>query len=746
MEDLDYVPYSVLATVAKSGPKDTTSGHRHFRSPPVLEKTMRCFIIVAFLFGINHTMAFAKDKKPAYLPTKKDNVVDLLHGVKIIDPYRWLEDGTSEAVKDWVDEQNKLTRAVLGSVSGRDKIRARLGSLLEIGSLGVPTPAKGRYFYTKREGTQNQSVLFVRAGANGKDRVLLDVNQLDKDGTIALDWYYPSKDGKLLAYGLSKDGSEFSTLYVRDVDTGKDLPDRIERTRACSLAWQPDNEGFYYTRYPALGSVPKGKENYYRHVFYHTLGTDSSKDYKVFGEGRDPEDWPSIAMSPDGKWLAVNVHQGWAKSEAYVTGLRENAPHFYPIAEGTAALFDVIVRNDRFYIHTNDGAPRFRLFELDTKVAPKQWSDRTKWKEILPARQDKLEAVVPIGEYLIAEYMHDATNRLRLLDRAGKLVEDVKLPALGTVAGITGEPDGSEAFFGFQSFAIAPSIFRIDLTTRKQTLWGQVETSIKPEDYILEQVKYKSKDGTLVPMFLTYKKGIPKDGMNPTLLHGYGGFNISLTPTFATSRFLFLEKGGVLAIANLRGGGEYGEDWHRAGMLDKKQNTFDDFIAAAEWLIANKITCRDKLAIQGGSNGGLLMGAVTTQRPKLFKAVVCQVPLLDMTRYHKFLIARLWIPEYGNPDKEKEFQWIYAYSPYQKVKDQTAYPAMLITTAASDSRVDPLHARKMAARLQDASASSAPILLRHENRAGHGAGKPRGLILDEQTDIWSFVLSQLGVK
>ncbi len=708
---------------------------------------MRWMIASIFLIGTVQPMALAQAKtKPDYPPTKTDNVADILHGVKIVDPYRWLEDGNSDATKAWVEEQNKLTQSILGSVPGRERIRKRLGSLLEIGSLSTPVPKKGRYFFTKREGTQNQAVLFVRDGVNGKDRVLLDINQLAKDGTVALDWYFPSKDGKLLAYGLSKDGSEQSTLHIRNVDTGKDLPDKIERTRACSLAWQPDNEGFYYTCYPAVGSVPKGKENYYRHVYYHFLGAETEKDHKVFGDGRDPEDWPSIAMSPDGRWLAVNVHQGWAKSEVYVTGLQDNPPHFYPLAEKTNALFDVIVRNDRFYIHTNDGAPRYRLFELDPKLPGKKWADKTTWKEIIPQGEDKLEGVVPVGDHLVAEYMHDATNQLRLLDRAGKPVENVKLPTLGTIAGLGAEWDGDELFYGFQSFAVSPSIYRLDLKTRKQELWGRVETPTKPDDYVTEQVKYKSKDGTEVPMFLTYKKGVKKDGTNPTLLYGYGGFNISLTPTFATTRFLFLEKGGVLAIANLRGGGEYGEDWHRAGMLDKKQNTFDDFIAAAEWLVANKITNKEKLAIQGGSNGGLLMGAVTTQRPELFKAVVCQVPLLDMTRYHKFLIARLWMPEYGNPDKEKDFQWIYAYSPYQKVQSGTPYPAMLITTAASDSRVDPLHARKMAARLQAASISAAPILLRQETRAGHGAGKPRGMILDEQTDVWSFLFSQLGVQ
>ncbi|MBI3821080.1 MAG: S9 family peptidase [Planctomycetes bacterium] len=696
-------------------------------------------------------MSAAQDRKPAYPPTKMDNVVDILHCVKIVDPYRWLEDGKSDDTKAWVEEQNKLTQTILGSVSGRAKIRERLGAFLEIGSLTAPRPAQGRYFFTKREGTQNQAVLFVRDGVKGKDRVLLDINELANDGTVALDWYYPSKDGKLVAYGVSKDGSEHSTLYVRNVVTGKDLPDKIERTRACSLAWLPGGEGFYYTRYPAVGDVPKGKENYFRHVYLHYLGKDPASDRKQFGEGRDPEDWPSVALSPDGKWLAVNVHQGWAKSEVFVQNTHEATIRWSPVAEKIPALFDITLRDDRFYIHTNHEAPRYRLFAIDLKNArksdgPINWADRTLWQEVLPQGKDKLESISAIGDYLVAEYMHDATNELRVFDRNGKLVGNVNLPTLGTIAGITGEPDGTEVFYGFQSFAVAPTIYRLDLKTQKQEQWGRVETDIKADDYVVEQVKYQSKDGTEVPMFLTYKKGVKKDGTNPTLLYGYGGFNISLTPTFATTRFLFLEKGGVLAIANLRGGGEYGEDWHRAGMLDKKQNTFDDFIAAAEWLIANKVTNKDKLAIQGGSNGGLLMGAVTTQRPDLFKAVVCQVPLLDMTRYHKFLIARLWIPEYGNPDKKADFQWIYAYSPYQKVKEGTAYPATLITTAASDSRVDPLHARKMAARMQAASISAAPILLRQETRAGHGAGKPRGLILDEQTDNWSFLFSQLGVR
>jgi prolyl oligopeptidase len=682
----------------------------------------------------------AMDPKPTYPPTKVDNVTDVLHGIAIVDPYRWLEEGDSPAVKAWVEQQDKLTQQVLGKLPGRAKIRARLDQLLEIGSLGTPTPAHGNYFYTRREGTQNQPVLYVRKGVAGPERVLLDVNELAKDGTSALDWWFPSRDGRLLAYGVSQNGSEQSVLRVRDVASGKDRADVIERTRYSSVAWLPDASGFYYTRYPRLGTVPKAQENYNRHVFFHKLGTDPANDPKVFGEGRPPEDMMSVAISPDGRWLAVTAFQGWAKSEIFVRDNSAMDAKFVPLVEKIPAVFNVTLRNDRFYVRTNHDAPRYRLYRVDP-AEPR----REKWVEIVPQGADVLEGVAAIGDTLVAEYMHDASSRLRLLDREGKLLQDVELPTLGTVSGLGGEWDGQEVFFGFQSFTVAPSVYRLDLKAHQQELWGRVKTDIDPRQYVVEQVKVRSKDGTPIPMFLIHKKGLEKNGKTPTLLYGYGGFNISLTPSFSTTRFVFLERGGLLAVANLRGGGEYGEDWHRAGMLDKKQNTFDDFLAAAEWLQSQHYTDRNHLAIQGGSNGGLLMGAAVTQRPDLFKAVVCQVPLLDMTRFHKFLIARLWMPEYGNPDDAEQFQWIHAYSPYQKVRPGTPYPAMLLTTAAADSRVDPLHARKMAARMQAATSSSAPILLRQETRAGHGAGKPRGLVLDEQTDIWTFLFWQLGM-
>jgi len=694
-------------------------------------------------------MSDADDKKPSpYPPTRVDPVVEKVHGVEVVDPYRWLEDGNSPAVKEWTAKENAYTESVLDKLPGREQIHARLSALLDIGSLGTPEPAKGRYFYTKREGKQNQPILYVREGLHGKDRVLIDPNELDKEGTTALDWSYPTDDGSLLAYGLSANGSEQSTLRIRDVVSGKDLPDVIERTRYCSLAWTPDRKGFYYTRYPAVGSVPKGEENYHHHVFFHALGSDPAKDAKVFGEGRAAEDMPDVALSPDGRWLVVSEAQGWAKTEVYFADLHAKGeakgPVFQPLVEKADAVFGVVPRNDRFYVQTNEKAPRNRVFAVDPKNPA---SDG--WKEILPEGPDVLESIAVVGDVLVGQFMVKASSRLRLFDKAGKLLQEVPLPTLGTLAGLGGEWDGDELLFGFQSFTQPQSIYRLDLkrpAEAKPELWGRVEADVDFTQYEVEQVTYPSKDKTPITMFLAHKKGVARDGNNPTLLYGYGGFNVSLTPSFGASRFLFLEKGGVLAIANLRGGGEYGEDWHRAGMLGNKQNVFDDFIAAAEWLIEHKVTNRDRLAIQGGSNGGLLMGAALTQRPDLFRAVVCQVPLLDMLRYDKFLIARLWIPEYGSAEDPEQFKWLYAYSPYQHVKDGTAYPAVLIEAAESDSRVDPLHARKMAARLQAATSSDRPVLLRLETKAGHGQGKPRAKVVEELTDVWSFLFWQLGMK
>jgi prolyl oligopeptidase len=681
----------------------------------------------------------------SYPPSRIDNIVDQVHGVAVPDPYRWLEDAESTEVKEWVARQNALTRQVLDAVPGHEVITARLDALLDVGSIGTPAPRKGRYFYTRREGKQNQPVLYVRQGLRGPDRPLVDVNALAADGTVALDWWYPSRDGRLLAYGLSEHGSEQSTLHVRDVLTGADLPDTITRTRACSLAWLPDGSGFYYTRYPEAGTVPAGEENYHRHLYRHALGTDPATDPVVFGIGRPAEDWADARLSPGGRWLVVTESKGWSRTEVYLRDLHDPQGDFRPLMEGVEALFHVTVRDDRFYVHTNEGAPRYRLFRVDP-LRP----DRADWKEVIPEGEDVLEGVAVIGDVLVADYMSRASSRLRLFEHSGTLLHEVPLPVLGTLAGLGGEWDGDEFLFGFQSFTVPASIYHVDLKTLpgpvNPVLWDRVAVNIDLDNYTVEQAEYPSMDGTPVTMFLAYRKGLMKDGNNPTLLYGYGGFNISLTPLFSSTRFVFLERGGLLAVANLRGGGEYGETWHQAGMLGNKQHVFDDFLAAAGWLIDQSYTGPEHLVAQGGSNGGLLVGAALTQRPDLFRAVVCQVPLLDMVRYHRFLIARLWVPEYGSADDREQFCWLYSYSPYRRVRDGERYPAVLLATAESDTRVDALHARKMTARLQAASASGQPILLRLEPKAGHGAGKPRSKVLEELSDVWSFVFWQLGLS
>lgn len=700
-----------------------------------------CLAAPIFLATLFSGLLHADDKKP-YPPTRTDKVVEKIQGEEISDPYRWLEDGGSDEVKAWTEKQNAYSRGILDKLPNRDKIHDRLSSLLEIGTLGTPTPAKGAYFFTRREGKQNQALLYVRDGLVGKDRVVVDPNQLSEDGTTALDWWFPSRDGKYVAYGLSRNGNEQSTLYVRDVAAGKNLTDVIDRTRACSVAWLPDSKGFYYTRYPDPKDVKKGEENYHRHVFQHILGEDADKDAKVFGDGRSAEDWPEVRLSPDGRWLVVTERQGWAKVEVFFKDTKDPKSKCIPLVEKVTALYSVVPRNDAFYVLTNEKAPRYRVMKVDPAKPA-----REDWAEIIPQDEDEvLQEIACIGDRIVTHYSHLAASRLFMFDEKGKRLSEIELPTVGSIAGLGGEWDGTEFLYGFQSFTVPPAVYHYEFATDKNLLWDQVKTDIKLDDYEVEQILYESRDKTKVPMFLAHKKGLKMNGKNPTLLYGYGGFNISMTPLFNSSRFLFLEQGGLLAIANLRGGGELGEEWHQGGMLGKKQNVFDDFIAAGEMLISLKYTDSDHLAIMGGSNGGLLMGAALTQRPDLFRAVVCAVPLLDMLRYHKFLIARLWIPEYGSADDPEQFRWLYKYSPYHHVKEGTKYPAVLLEAAESDSRVDPLHARKMAARLQAATASDQPILLRLETKAGHGAGKPRAKVLEELTDTWSFLFWQLGMK
>jgi prolyl oligopeptidase len=689
---------------------------------------------------------------------RADSTAETIHGIRIADPYRWLEDADSPETQDFVREQLDYARHRLDAVAQRARIRARLAQLLEIGTLTAPHQGGRFYFYTRREGGQNQPVFYVRHGVDGRDCALVDPNAMASDGTVALDCWYPSHDGRYVAYGTSQGGDEKSTLHVieiRVVDgreggdgtsvTGEPLVDVIEHTRACSLAWKPDDSGFYYTRYPAEGEVPEGEENYHRQVFYHALGADPAGDPFVFGDGErgDPQQWPNVSLSEDGRWLVISVEHGWSKTELFLKDVANNGP-VVPIAGGRDFIYSGEVFRGTLYLRTNEDAPRFRMFAV-----PADRPTRQLWKEIIPQTDAVMQSAEVIGGRLVVAYERNAVHELKVCSLDGRQVINVVMPGQGSVFGIGGNWDSREVFYGFNSYTVPPTVYRYDFASSNSLVWAKVAApGIEPDRYEVKQVWYSSKDKTRVPMFVIAKKGLVLDGRNPTLLTGYGGFNVSLTPGFNRGAYLWLENGGVYAVANLRGGAEFGEEWHRAGMLANKQNVFDDFIAAAEYLISSEYTDREHLAIYGGSNGGLLMGASMTQRPELFRAVVCAVPLLDMLRYQKFRIARLWIPEYGSSEDVEQFQWLFAYSPYHHVKDGVVYPATLFLTADSDSRVDPMHAKKMAAMLQAKAANGPdrPILLRVESKTGHGAGKPVAKLIEESTDVYSFLFEQLGVR
>jgi prolyl oligopeptidase len=702
-------------------------------------------VFVLFIsFSVMAQQGVLLNRKPPW--TRVQRVIETLHGVEIADPYRWLEDGASEDVRAWTEAQNAETRAALEAVPGRERLRSELTTLLSIGSLSAPEPHARRYFYTRREGQQNQPVLYVRDMSGGlrpgAPRALVDPNKLSAEGTIALDWWYASNDGTRLAYGLSASGNEISTLHVLDVDTGRDLPDTIERTRAASVAWLPDASGFYYTRYPAPGSVPAGEETYHRRVYLHRLGDDPEKDAEIF-RPKNSTDWPGVNLSRDGRWLTIPVYIGFDRNDLYIRDLRAAEGKFVTVVEGRGAVYEpYVTTGGELFIRTTEGAPRGRVF-----VARAESPTRPNWRELIPETEATLNTITIVGARLFAEYLDKASSQLRVFTRGGRRLRDVRLPVLGTTSTVYGEEDGGEAFFSFLSFAVAPTVYRYDFVTGKTSVWASISApAINSQNVVVRQVWYPSKDGTRISMFLVHRKGLMMTGNNPVVLYGYGGFNVSETPSFnPRGLWLWLARGGVFAVANLRGGAEYGEEWHKAGMLERKQNVFDDFIAAAEYLIREKVTSRARLAIRGGSNGGLLVAATMVQRPELFRAVVCEVPLTDMLRYEKFLLARLWVPEYGSASDPAQFKTLRSYSPYHNVRDGVAYPATLISTAESDSRVDPMHARKFAARLQAASSSKNPILLRIETKAGHGAGKPLSKQVEEATDMWSFLFWQLGV-
>ncbi len=649
-----------------------------------------------------------------------------------IDPYEYLEDSADPRTVAWTAEQNRLTRAALDGLPLREGLRRRFERLLRTDVLGVPVERAGRLFLTARRGAADQPVLSVKVG--GVERVLVDPASADPDALVALDWWYPSPSGRYLAFGLSRAGDERSTLHLLDVDRAEPFGETIPNTRYASLGWLPDESGFFYTRYPPGA-------DYGQRVYRHALGAAWEDDVEIFA-ARTAEEMLNVALSADGRRLVIVAHRGWSRSDAYLADTALRPLHLEPLAEGEDDLYDVVPTNETLFVRTDAGAPRFRVFAVDPDRPA-----RAHWREIVPEAAGSLEGIEAARGGLALQYVENVASVLRVRRSDGS-IEDVAGFAGRSIAALSGHEDGA-LYVLHESFLEAPAIARV--TFDDPTRAGAIEelelvrSDIDPLAYVVGQEWFVSKDGTRVPMYVLSRANLARDGRAPAVLYGYGGFAISLLPSFSPQLAPWLDAGGVYAVANLRGGGEFGEAWHRAGMREHKQNVFDDFIAAAEHLARSGIADPERIAIAGGSNGGLLVAAVAVQRPDLVRAVLCLVPLTDMLRYHLFLIGRLWIPEYGNPDDPADAAVLRAYSPYHNVRDGAAYPAMLILTAESDGRVDPMHARKFAARVQAASAGGAPTFVHVESEAGHGAGKPRRKIVEELADRWSFLFDRLGV-
>ena len=678
-----------------------------------------------------------------YPVARKSDQVDDYHGVKVADPYRWLEDLDSEETRKWVEEENKLTFAYLAEIPARTTIKDRLTKLWNFEKYGVPFKEGNRYFYTRNSGLQNQSVLYSVNSLDAQPQVLLDPNTLSADGTVALSGAAVSDDGKLLAYSLSASGSDWQEWKVRDVGTAKDLTDHLKWVKFSNASWTRDGTGFFYARYDEPKSDSLKATNYFQKLYYHKIGTAQSEDVLVY-ERPDQKDWLfDGSVSKDGNYLIISVFQGTdVKTRVYYKDLRTKDAAVVKLLDDFDASY-TFVGNDgpRMWFMTDSTAPRGKIIEIDTAQP-----DRKNWKVLVPESKETLQAVSVVNHKFIANYLKDAYTQVKIFDTTGRFVREVEFPAIGSAEGFGGEPDDRETFYSFTSFTTPATIYRYDIETGKSTVFRQPKVDFNPANFETKQVFYSSKDGTKVPMFITHKKGLKLDGNNPTYLYGYGGFNVSLTPAFSVGVLVWMEMGGVFAQPNLRGGGEYGEDWHQAGMKLKKQNVFDDFITAAEWLIANKYTSTPKLAIAGGSNGGLLVGAAMTQRPELFGAALPAVGVMDMLRFQKFTIGWAWVSDYGSSDNADEFKAIYAYSPLHNIKPGAKYPPTLVTTADHDDRVWPGHSFKFAAALQAAQAGSAPVLIRIETKAGHGAGKPTSKIIEESADRYAFLVRTLNMK
>jgi prolyl oligopeptidase len=708
----------------------------------MLGKSWSLFLFAGALFGA--TTIMAGDQPLKYPQTRRVDHVDVYHDTSVPDPYRWLEDDVRKSpdVAAWVEEQNKLTFGYLQAIPQREAIHKRLKELWNYERYSAPFKAGGRYFYTKNDGLQNQSVFYTLDSLDGEARILLDPNQWSKDGTVALTDLEVSDDGKYLAYGVAEAGSDWQTWHVMEVATTRVLADELKWIKYSGASWTTDGKGFFYGRF----DEPKAGEKYQnitlnQKVYYHRIGTSQSDDVLVYRRPDHPDWGFQTQVTEDGRYLILTVWKG-TNHQYRITYKDLGEPLAMPV--DLIEDFDneySLVGNDGpiFYFKTDYQAPKGRLIAIDTRKPA-----RSNWKEIVPQAKENLTGLGLVGNLFIAHYLKDARTQIKVYAMDGTFVREVEFPGIGTAGGFGGKRTETETFYSFSSFATPPSIYRYDLVSGKSKLIRRANVKFAADDYEVKQVFYTSKDGTKVPMFLTAKKGTKLDGSNPTLLYGYGGFNIPMTPAFSITRAAWLEMGGVFAQANLRGGGEYGKEWHEAGTKLRKQNVFDDFIAAAQWLIDNKYTRSDKLAIQGGSNGGLLVGAVLTQRPDLFGACLPAVGVMDMLRFNKFTAGRFWVDDYGSPENQEEFKALFAYSPYHNLKKGTKYPATLVTTADTDDRVVPGHSFKFIAKLQYCQAENGPpVLARIETRAGHGAGKPTAKQIEEVADQWAFLVKNL---
>jgi prolyl oligopeptidase len=683
--------------------------------------------------------------QPAVYPAApREAVVDTYHGTTVADPYRWLEDPDAPEVRAWIEAQNALTHSYLDPVPTRERVRERLTELWNYERYGLPTRRGGRYLLSRNDGLQNQSVLYVLHGLDGTLQELLDPNRLSADGTVALAGSALSEDGRYLAYGLAEAGSDWTTWRVRDTTSAKDLEDELRWIKFSGAAWTHDGTGFFYSRYdaPAPGAELQAV-NYHQQLYFHRLGTPQSADELVYRR-EDHKEWsfgPSV--TDDGRWLVISVGEGTdPRNRVFVDDLAQPGWKVVELIPEFEASFDVIDGDgDVLWFVTDLGAPRGKIVAIDTRTPA-----RETWRELVAQQPDKLEGAAFVGGRFFCRYLHDAHSKVRVHAPDGRLEREVELPGLGTAAGFRGRREDPETFYSFTSFTDPGAIYRYDVASGRSMLFRAPQLAFEPSRYVTEQVFYRSKDGTRVPMFVSYRKGLRRDGDNPTLLYGYGGFGVSLTPSFSPARLAWMELGGVYAVPNLRGGGEYGEEWHQAGTKLSKQNVFDDFAAAAEYLIRERWTRPERLAINGGSNGGLLVGAVLNQRPELFGAAIPAVGVMDMLRYEGFTIGWAWASDFGSVKDEAEFRALRAYSPYHNVRPGTHYPATLITTADHDDRVVPAHSFKYAAALQAAQGGEAPILVRIDVRAGHGAGKPTSKLIEQNADEIAFLARALGME